>query len=1006
MALQKQPVAINFSQGLDTKTDPKAVQAGKFLELQNQVFDKAGALVKRNGFPRLTALPNDKQTTLTTLNDNLIATGANLYAYSQTNDQWLNQGIVQPVSLTTQALVRSTTNQIAPDVAITSKGLACLVYMDNNTSYYQISDSKTGQLIVQRQALPGTSVNPRVFILANYFIITYMATIGGIPHFQFVAVPINSVNSPLPATDISTTVFSLNTGYDAIVANNRLYTAFSNNAGGITLIYLSSNLTVNAQHIIPTATATLMALTADVPTRDTPLPIIWLTYWDATSKNAQTAVFDKDLTLIQASIQSITNMSLNTLTMVVVSGFMTLIYEVVNSYTYAPAIATDYINIVTMTQGMAASAPTTVLRSVGLASKAFLDVSGIIYFLVVFGEINQQTYFLVDSKGNIIMRLAPTNAGGYNTTQVLPNIVKIKDTYYVPYLIKDFLTTVNKTVNLSAGVPTTAVYTQTGVNLAIFQINTTGQFPSEISNTLYLTGGQLWQYDGIRPVEQGFHVYPPNLGVTTIATGGNVGASTYYYAFCYEWTDNQGNLHRSAPSIPVAITTTGATSTNTINVPTLRLTYKISPNPVRLVGYRWSVAQQTFYQFTSILSPIVNDTTIDFIAVTDTLSNLQILGNAILYTTGGVIENIAPPASISTALFKNRLFMITAENPNLLWFSKQVIQAVPVEFSDLLTIYVAPTSGAQGSTGPITALSAMDDKLIIFKKDAIYYLTGTGPDNTGAQNDFSDPIFITSSVGCTNQNSIVLMPNGIMFQSNKGIWLLDRNLQTTYIGAPVERYNVQTVKKALVIPGTNQIRFVLDNRITLMYDYFYQQWGTFNNLQAISSTLYQGKDTYLSVQGTVYQETIGVYLDGSSPVLLSFTTSWISLAGIQGLERFYELYILGTYITPFKLQVQIAYDYNPSPTQSTIVTPDNFNPSWGSEALWGSSEFWGGPGNVFQARVFPQQQKCETFQLIITEVYDPSFSVPAGQGLTLTQVSAIMGVKRGYRTNKAGQSFG
>ena len=205
-----------------------------------------------------------------------------------------------------------------------------------------------------------------------------------------------------------------------------------------------------------------------------------------------------------------------------------------------------------------------------------------------------------------------------------------------------------------------------------------------------------------------------------------------------------------------------------LDVPTLRLTYKIAPNPVRIVGYRWSTAQQVYYQFTSVTNPTINDTTIDSVVITDTFSDAQILGNAILYTTGGVIEDIAAPASIASALFSNRLFLIDAEDQNLLWFSKQVIQNVPFEMSDLLTLYIAPTTGAQGSTGPMTALSAMDDKLIIFKKDAIYYINGSGPDNTGANSTFSDPVFITATVGCSNPNSIVLLPHGIMFQSDKG----------------------------------------------------------------------------------------------------------------------------------------------------------------------------------------------------------------------------------------------
>jgi hypothetical protein len=398
---------------------------------------------------------------------------------------------------------------------------------------------------------------------------------------------------------------------------------------------------------------------------------------------------------------------------------------------------------------------------------------------------------------------------------------------------------------------------------------------------------------------------------------------------------------------------------------------------------------------------------VDFVSIVDTLADASILGNVLLYTTGDVVENIAPPACIASCLFDDRLWLIDAEDRNLLWYSKQVIEATPVEMSDLFTIYVAPSTGAQGSTGPLTALSAMDDKLIMFKADAIYYLNGTGPDNTGSNSGYSQPIYITSSVGCSNPNSIVLMPNGIMFQSDKGIWLLGRDLSTNYIGSGVEAYNGIPVESAQTIPGTTQVRFILNDGTTLMYDYYFNQWGTFSNIDAISATLYQGLHTYLNEFGDVYQETPGIYLDGSIPVLMSFTTSWVTLAGIQGYERFYACNLLGTYFTPFKLNVQIAYDYNPSPVQAEAVAPDNYAPNWGSEAQWGSGGPWGGSeGNVFTARVFPQKQKTQSFQLIINEIYDPTFGVPAGQGLNLSGVLLLVGIKRGSRTQSAAKSFG
>ena len=155
-----------------------------------------------------------------------------------------------------------------------------------------------------------------------------------------------------------------------------------------------------------------------------------------------------------------------------------------------------------------------------------------------------------------------------------------------------------------------------------------------------------------------------------------------------------------------------------------------------------------------------------------------------------------------------------------------------------------------------------------------------------------------------------------------------------------------------------------------MYDYFYQQWGTFSNLQAISATLYNGYHTYLNVNGVVYQENPGTYIDGTSPVLMSFTTPWINLAGLQGFQRLYFIYLLGTYFSPYTLQVGIAYNYNPGPMQNIAVYPDNFTPNWGGDSNWGSNTNWGGgqgtqassdsgAGNVFAARLFPNQGKCE-----------------------------------------------
>ncbi len=1016
MALQKQPVAINFTRGLDTKSDPFQIPIGSFSRLVNSIFTVAGRLTKRNGYDNITVLPNDNQTTLTTLNDNLIATGTNLFAFSQDTNEWLDQGKVQPVNLEVQSLVRVSTSQSSPDAAIADNGLTMLVYVDSGVAYYQVSDSTTGQQIVPRTQLPGDATNPRTFILGQYFIITFMQTVIQ-PHLRYIAVPRMNPHNPQPVADISNSVGSLDSGYDGfvVVANNALFLSWEGAGNTVKIAKLSTGLVTSSAITIASANSDLMSVTADLTDSK-----VYISYWDDSSNNGYSAAFNYSLVEVMAPTQIINNVEIRELTSAAEDGILTIYYENINSYGFSGGASSDFISTLTVIPPPVSgtgtpSATSVLLRSVGLASKPIIAPDGNIYLIVEYGDTNQMsaakdsnqpTYFLIDDSGSIYMRLAYSNSGGYAASQVLPSITYVNGTYYFPYLITDFLATVNKTTN--SNLPSNAIYTQKGVSLAIFEIGNSGQYSSEIAGALHLTGGQLWEYDGVRPVEHSFHVWPENVVVTTSSSGGSMTAQTHNYVFTYEWTNNAGMLHRSAPSIPVSIVTTGSTSTNTIYVPTLRLTYKLAPNPVRIVGYRWSTAQQIYYQFTSLTSPTINDTTIDYVTFTDTQSDSAILGNTLLYTTGGVIENIAAPPSTASALFKNRLFLIDAEDPNLLWYSKQVIQNVPVEMSDLLTLYIAPTSGAQGSTGPMLALSAMDDKLIIFKRDAIYYLTGTGPDNTGANNDFTDPVFITSTVGCANPNSIVLIPMGIMFQSDKGIWLLGRDLSTQYIGSPVEEFNDFTVLSAEAIPATNQVRFVLSDNSTLMYDYFYSQWSEHTNVTAISACLYQGLHTYLNSQGIVYQETPGIYTDGSLPVLLSLTTGWINVAGLQGYERFYFANLLGTYKSPFKLNVSLAYDYNASAQQNIEVLPEgNFAEPWGGEAVWGSGGPWGGcEGDVFSARVFPEKQKCQSFQVTLQEVYDASLGQAAGEGLTLSGLALIVGVKKGYRTQKAARSFG
>ena len=1041
--LVKTNTNINFAQGLDTKSDPKQVRLGKFLSLQNSIFTKAGLLQKRNGFKQLPAVPDTTASYLTTFNGNLTAVGQAISAYSQGAGSWVSKGNIQPCSVGTLPIIKNNLNQTQCDSVVASNGLICTVYSELNSSTttykYVVSDSVTGQNIVAPVAIPVSSGvvtgSPRVFLLGSYFVIVFTNVISATSHLQYITVSSVNPTSVTANTDIASSyVSSTNLSWDGVSSGNNLYISYAATSSTISTVYLTQQAAASAG--VPSAAVTFSqkatSVSVCVDNMNPSSPTIWTALYRSDTSVGYVYALDQNLGTILGLTQIISTGTILNLASAAQNGTITVFQEVSNNYSFDSSIPTHFVRAVTCTSAGTVGTPFTVVRSVGLASKAFI-VSGTIYFLSAYQSTYQPTFFLINGSTSVqagpivVAKIAYENGGGYLSVG-LPSVSISRSTAQFTYLYKDLIAPLatlgnsQQTTNAGSG---GGVYAQTGINLASIQIGTQNIDTAEIGSDLHVSGGFFWMYDGYIPVEHNFFLWPdmdtanPTDAASWSTTGGSVHAqpdgatntNAYYYQVTYEWSDNQGNIFRSAPSIPIAVTTTGSGTSGsiTLNIPTLRLTYK-NANPVKIVIYRWSVANQDYYQVTSLTAPTLNSTTSDSIQYVDTLADASIVGNALIYTTGGVIEDINAPASNIMTLFDTRLWLVDAEDPNLLWFSKQVIEATPVEMSDLLTYYVAPNAGVQQSTGPITGLAAMDDKLIIFKADAIYYINGSGPDNTGANNQYSNPIFVTTTVGCANQQSIVLTPAGLMFQSDKGIWLLGRDLSTSYIGAPVEAYNTSTVQSGVNVPETTQIRFTLNTGQTLMYDYYYDQWAVFVGVPAISSCIYNKLHTILNSTDGVYQENPGSYLDGSNPVLMSFTTSWFNLAGLQGYMRAYEFFLLGSYVTPHKLSLQIAYDYGDGPEQSTLITPQNFSPAYGNIGPYGQGTGvgtpYGGPGSLENWRVFLQKQRCQAFQITLNEVYNSDPGVPAGAGLTLSGINLVYAVKKGWRTISAAQSAG
>lgn len=1035
MKIVKQGVDISFAKGIDTKTDAKRVPMGSFLKLENSVFTKGGLLQKRNGYKQLAALPNDTYSYLTTFNDNLTALGPNIAALNNSSEAWVAKGTTTPLSISTLPLIRNNLNQTACDAAIAPNGLVCTVYLETDgttvTNKYAIADSVTGQNVVAPAIIPVASGvvsgGMRVFVLGSYFIIVFTNTIAATPHLQYVAISTTTTTNVSTNVDIASSYSTATTlAWDGYEFGGYLYLAYNTVTGGqqVKVTALTSTLTLlNAQSLVGFK-GTVFSLTVDANGT-----ALYVSFYSSSSSTGYTAAFQPILlNPLLAPTQIISSGTILNLASAAQNGICDIYGEVQNAYSFDAGLPTHFITHIRITIAGGVAPGVASIRSVGLASKAFIQ-NNEIYYLGVYQSQYQPTYFLINGSTSIsatpviAAKLAYENAGGYLTTG-LPGTPTTGSAVHIPYLFKDLIQAVNKDTAVNAGIQVAGVYSQTGANLATFTFGTQGIDTAEIGNNLLFTGGFLSAYDGYLPVEQNFFLWPdtdqanPTDTAAWSATGGDMVAKpdsitntkAYYYQITYEWTDNQGNAYRSAPSIPIAVTTTGSASTGsvTLNIPTLRLTMK-TVNPVKIVIYRWSAGQQAYYQTTSITVPLLNDPTTDSVQYVDTNADSTILGNSLLYTTGGVLEDVNAPASDLLALFDTRLWLVDAEDPNLLWFSKQVIEATPVEMSDLLTKFVPPTVAT--ATGKITSIYPMDDKLIVSKGgNSFVYINGAGPDNTGANDQYSEPIFITSTVGCANQRSIVAMPAGLMFQSNKGIWLLDRGLNTSYIGAPVEDLvNSTTVTSAVSVPETNQVRFTLDSGITVVYDYYYGQWSTFTGVPTVSGCIFNNTHTFINSSGLTFQEAVGTYLDGSNPVLMSFITGPLRLGDLQNYQRAFFFFLLGTYISPHKLVMSMYYNYSTTPSQTTILTPLNYSTPYGSGASqspYGQGSPYGGPSSLERFRVFLEHQRCQAIGIGLQEVYDASFGATAGAGLTLSGINMVMAFKNSFPTIASSLSFG
>jgi hypothetical protein len=559
-----------------------------------------------------------------------------------------------------------------------------------------------------------------------------------------------------------------------------------------------------------------------------------------------------------------------------------------------------------------------------------------------------------------------------------------------------------------------------------------------VGRSLILGGSTPVIYDGIQVVELGFPYAPEIVTATGTLEGGAGGLSEgdYTYVAFFEWPDNFGAVHRSPPSLPVTITLgdpgpDGNRVVLRIRTMTVSLrdamavypdahsihivVYRTEANGAQL--YRLHCLDNAFQSTWSIDHTPTNDPTDWAITVLDQLPDATLLavsdpipwpllGAAL--DSGGFPIPLEPglvPAASVMAVWQERLWLASMERPDELRYSLSLkrsnidYQLAP-EFNDVNVV-------RRDNMGPVTGLAAQGNQLVVLTPAAIYSVQGRPQNDTASDGDLQ-VYLLAEGVGCICPRSVaVTASDGVFFQSRKGYYQLVGGTPN-FIGADVEDYinDAGMVLSTAVEESSHQVRLVVNTAAgepaVLIYDYLAKLWS-----RALPPAFTDGTDEQHAAHGVMWRG-----LDGEvSHVLLqqggagferastdtpygdqdetgdniaipiNVQTSWIHVADIANVQRIRS--ILLTLDRPTASAITVTLEYSIDGGYQVDLT----------QTITFAS------GTAVPLRCRPSVQKCTAFRIRIRE----TGSVPTTEGLRITAITLIAGVKRGHSQVPAAQ---
>jgi len=981
--LQKQVIPIPLAGGINTKTDDKSLALPALTIAENVRRQKAGKLEKRHGCRALgdRVLGADTQLRGTDAlgtfdNELLLFNKDKVYSYSECPARSVDKGDWISVITDAQDINRNDYDQKQVDTA-SACGLSVFAWEDSRGGVRcSVYDNDTGALVISDTELHATATHPRC-IAFNDFMYVLMVN-GG----DLIGRRISTTNPTIEApTTVSSTLHTTNVAYSVITQDAFIVLAY-NVAGSseINVNKLNDSLTIQSTNTLSHAGAVIeLARGADAET--------YIAFYDGSA--VRSARLDVNITELAGPTAIETIANIKRLAIYAPSnGSGAVIF-------YEQSAAQKYNHLIkkcSYSSAGTAGTPAVWLRSVGIASRAWIyerDGSERAFLVVVHESTLQSTFFVARHDGLICGKFKYGASGGILEKNYASGVNTLSNgSFQVATLTKNQLIALGDSTLLSfRGI--------TAMNLKFTDYRAFSV--RELGGNGLIAGGVIGSYDSQSVVEHGFHLFPENVSLAQ-STGGDLTLlGTYSYQVVWYWTDNHGRLHRSAPSLPVQIVLTGSNNRVTLTIPTLRLTQKTGNRTnVVIAVFRTETLGTNYYRASHPVNLTYNNPAVDTVTIVDDLADSTLISREVLYTQGNIIENVAPPTSKVIAVHKKRAFVVDEEDR--IWYSKEVTAGRPVEFSDQFIIEVDPTGGK------ITALASLGDKLVIFKEDSICHIFGDGPDDRGVGGIFSYPQFVGEHIGCIAAESVIRTPDGIMFASRSGIYVLTNDLEISYIGSPVERWNSETITSAVLVGDESEVRFTTEKGPCLVYNYFFREWYTWLGYDSPGAVEWRGD--YVCIRNLAGEENIvaiedkTLYRDMGSTYSMKIGLAWASFAGIQGLQRIWRILALGEYRSPHKLKIALQYDTTNINHDEIIWDPATVTAqAYGDAPVYGDG-LYGGADLPYQARIHVRRQKCQALRLILQDLDQEG----SGESFSLSGITFEVGVKKGAGKISAGQS--